>query len=156
MNITGDRVGVPLSLTLTIETAQTCAPLAGAEIDLWSADANGAYSGYDDFGTQGQDWLRGQLITNDSGMVTFDAIVPGSYPGRAVHLHVKVRAPGLPELTTQVYLPNDAVSTVLALPGYQGAAHTTNEADAFFSGDTLLSLSGDINAGYSAAGTLYV
>jgi protocatechuate 3,4-dioxygenase beta subunit len=33
--------------------------------------------------------------------------VPGLYPGRTRHIHVKVQAPGGPVLTTQQYFPNE-------------------------------------------------
>jgi len=33
--------------------------------------------------------------------------VPGLYPGRTRHIHVKVQAPGRPILTTQLYFPNE-------------------------------------------------
>ena len=156
MNIVGDRVGVSLMLDLQIQASETCEPLIGAEVDVWSADSNGDYSGYSDFGTEGEDWLRGQQISDASGRVRIQTIVPGSYPGRAVHLHVKVRSGEQLELTTQVYLPNELVAEALAQPEYQGAAQTTNEADDFYRGDTLLALEGDIATGFSATGILYV
>jgi protocatechuate 3,4-dioxygenase beta subunit len=33
--------------------------------------------------------------------------VPGEYPGRTQHIHVKVKAPGKHELTTQLFLPGE-------------------------------------------------
>ncbi len=34
-------------------------------------------------------------------------IVPGLYPGRTRHIHVKVQASNDPILTTQLYFPNE-------------------------------------------------
>ncbi|MFE0516379.1 hypothetical protein ACFW2E_42595, partial [Streptomyces sp. NPDC058964] len=34
-------------------------------------------------------------------------IVPGLYPGRTRHIHVKAQAPGQPVLTTQLYFPGE-------------------------------------------------
>ncbi len=34
--------------------------------------------------------------------------MPGEYPGRTVHIHVKVQAPNQAILTTQVFFPNVA------------------------------------------------
>ena len=34
--------------------------------------------------------------------------MPGLYPGRTRHIHVKVQAPNGPILTTQLYFPNEA------------------------------------------------
>ncbi|MBT8495811.1 MAG: twin-arginine translocation pathway signal protein, partial [Deltaproteobacteria bacterium] len=133
-----------------------CTPIAGAEVDFWSADSSGDYSGYSEFGTQGQDWLRGQQLTDQDGIARVQSIVPGSYPGRAVHVHVKVRSPGRPELTTQVYLPDDVVATVLARPDYDGGAQTLNGADSFYADDTLTEVTGDVDSGYVATIVLVV
>ena len=35
-------------------------------------------------------------------------MVPGLYPGRTRHIHVKVQAPRSPVLTTQLYFPGEA------------------------------------------------
>jgi len=45
-NITEDKIGVPLSLRITILDAKTCAPLPKAAIDVWHCDASGLYSGF--------------------------------------------------------------------------------------------------------------
>ena len=37
----------------------------------------------------------------------FETIVPGKYPGRTRHYHVKVQAPGRNILTTQLYFPGE-------------------------------------------------
>lgn len=156
MDITGDRIGVGLQLTLTVLAAQTCQPLADAEVDVWTADGNGDYSGYQVFDTQGQDWLRGQQRTGANGTIVVQGIVPGAYPGRAVHVHIKVRAAGHSELTTQLYFPDSMVADVLAEPSYQGAAQTLNAVDDFYAGDTLLQVAGTTEAGYQASGTVHV
>lgn len=157
MNIVGDRQGVALVLRLTCLSAEDCSPLANAEVDVWSADAVGDYSGYADFETEGQDWLRGQQTTNASGQVEFVTIVPGSYPGRAVHLHVKVRADGLRELTTQVYLPDSVVAEVLGNEHYaDGAGQTINTTDAFYAMDTLMTASGTVSDGFTTSHELRV
>jgi protocatechuate 3,4-dioxygenase beta subunit len=50
-DVTEGLAGVPLQVTLLVLTSGGCTPVADAEVDLWSADAAGDYSGYDDFGT---------------------------------------------------------------------------------------------------------
>ena len=156
MDIRGDRQGVELQLEITVIAAGACTPIAGAEVDFWSADGAGDYSGYATFDTEGQDWLRGQQITDQDGIARVRSIVPGSYPGRAVHIHVKVRAPGRNELTTQVYFPDDVTAAVLAQPEYDGASQTVNAADGFYADDTLMAVTGDVDAGYTATATLVV
>ncbi|GAA0463633.1 carbohydrate-binding protein [Streptomyces olivaceiscleroticus] len=77
-----------------------CLPVSGALLDFWQADDNGDY---DNTGFR----LRGHQYTDSRGAFTLTTIVPGLYPGRTRHLHVKVQAPGRPVLTTQLYFPNE-------------------------------------------------
>src|SRR3954467_7342557 len=44
-NITEGRPGTPLTLRTTVVDASTCKPIKGASVDVWHADASGAYSG---------------------------------------------------------------------------------------------------------------
>ncbi|MFI1973283.1 dioxygenase family protein [Streptomyces cinnamoneus] len=78
----------------------TCRPVAHALLDFWQADTAGAY---DNRGFR----LRGHQYTDPQGAFTLTTIVPGLYPGRTRHLHVKVQAPGGPVLTTQLYFPGE-------------------------------------------------
>jgi protocatechuate 3,4-dioxygenase beta subunit len=75
------------------------APVAGAWLDFWQADGKGKY---DNKGFV----LRGHQSANRSGKYRLETVVPGSYPGRTPHIHVKVRAgEGRPTLTAQLFLP---------------------------------------------------
>jgi protocatechuate 3,4-dioxygenase beta subunit len=78
-----------------------CRPIAGALLDFWQADAQGAY---DNAGFR----LRGHQFTDAQGRYTLETVVPGEYPGRTEHIHVKVQAPGGPVLTSQLYFPGGA------------------------------------------------
>jgi protocatechuate 3,4-dioxygenase beta subunit/polyisoprenoid-binding protein YceI len=78
-----------------------CTPLANAKVDFWQADANGVYD------NQGYR-LRGHQFTDENGYYRLETVVPGEYPGRTPHIHVKVTPPGGPELTSQVYFPGAA------------------------------------------------
>jgi protocatechuate 3,4-dioxygenase beta subunit len=93
---TGMR-GTRLVLTGQVLTT-SCRPVSGALLDFWQADASGAYDNSDHR-------LRGHQLTDANGRYALTTIVPGEYPGRTQHIHVKVKAPGKPELTTQLYLP---------------------------------------------------
>ena len=77
-----------------------CKPIVGALIDVWHADARGEY---DNRGFT----LRGHEFADGAGRYEFETIVPGLYPGRTRHIHVKVQAPGQPVLTTQLYFPGE-------------------------------------------------
>jgi protocatechuate 3,4-dioxygenase beta subunit len=78
----------------------TCQPIARALLDFWQADDAGKYdnSGYT---------LRGHQFADDQGRFALETIVPGLYPGRTRHIHVKVQAPNQPVLTTQLYFPDE-------------------------------------------------
>jgi protocatechuate 3,4-dioxygenase beta subunit len=81
--------------------ATDCAPVARALLDFWQADDRGEY---DNAGYR----LRGHQFTDDQGRFTLETVVPGLYPGRTRHIHVKVQAPNRPVLTTQLYFPGEA------------------------------------------------
>ena len=73
-------------------------PVSRALLDFWQADAHGAYdnSGYR---------FRGHQLTDSRGRYALTTVVPGLYPGRTRHIHVKVQAPRRSILTTQLYFP---------------------------------------------------
>lgn len=48
------------------------------------------------------------MRTDANGAFTIETIVPGEYPGRTEHIHVKVTPPGGSTLTTQLYIPGVA------------------------------------------------
>jgi protocatechuate 3,4-dioxygenase beta subunit len=92
--------GTPLTVTGYV-LSRTCQPIAHALLDFWQADSNG---NYDNTGFR----LRGHQYTDKQGRYSLDSYVPGEYPGRTRHIHVKVQAPGQPVLTTQLYFPGEA------------------------------------------------
>jgi protocatechuate 3,4-dioxygenase beta subunit len=77
-----------------------CQPIAHALVDFWQADAQGVY---DNAGYR----LRGHQFADEAGRYTLETVVPGLYPGRTRHIHVKVQAPNQPVLTTQLYFPGE-------------------------------------------------
>ena len=77
-----------------------CKPVANALLDFWHADEAGEY---DNRGFR----YRGHQFTDAEGRYRLQTIVPGEYPGRTRHIHVKVQAPGKRVLTTQLYFPGD-------------------------------------------------
>ncbi len=77
-----------------------CQPIANALLDWWQADDRGEY---DNQGFR----LRGHHYTDRQGNFQLETVVPGVYPGRTRHLHVKVQAPGERVLTTQLFFPNE-------------------------------------------------
>ena len=89
------RQGVPLRLAFQVSRVEggSCAPLSGARVDIWQCDAVGVYSDVRDMNvdSRGKKFLRGYQVTNTGGSAEFLTIYPGWYPGRAVHIHFKVR-----------------------------------------------------------------
>ena len=79
----------------------TCTPVAQALLDFWQADDAGAY---DNSGFR----LRGHQFTDANGRFTLETVVPGLYPGRTRHIHVKVQRANGSILTTQLYFPGEA------------------------------------------------
>lgn len=77
-----------------------CQPIGRALIDFWHCDDAGVY---DNVGYK----LRGHQFTDEQGRYSLETILPGIYPGRTRHIHVKVQAPNQPVLTTQMYFPNE-------------------------------------------------
>ena len=91
--------GERLALGGLVLSAQ-CRPVANALLDFWHCDETGAYdnSGYR---------YRGHLFADAEGRFRLETIMPGEYPGRTRHIHVKVQAPGRRVLTTQLYFPGE-------------------------------------------------
>jgi protocatechuate 3,4-dioxygenase beta subunit len=157
------RPGVELDLALRVVRAAGCAPVAGAVVDLWQADAGGVYSGFAGSGSgdggppDGQDQygkpqsqatapgraLRGTQQTGADGVVQFTTIYPGWYPTRTPHLHVAVHVGGTTVLITQLFF-DDAVSdrVFAGAAEYQqhGTRDTRDDADPFYSPATQLRL----------------
>jgi protocatechuate 3,4-dioxygenase beta subunit len=77
-----------------------CKPVANVMLDVWHCDEAGAY---DNRGFR----YRGHLFADAQGRYTLETIVPGEYPGRTRHIHVRVQAPGGRILTTQLYFPDE-------------------------------------------------
>jgi protocatechuate 3,4-dioxygenase beta subunit len=91
--------GTPLVVEGMVLTT-ACAPVAGAIVDVWQADDAGEY---DNEGYR----LRGFTRADGDGRYRMETIVPGLYPGRTRHIHVKVAAPEQPALTTQLFFPGE-------------------------------------------------
>ena len=135
------REGVPLVLALRVLKVERggCEPLNGAMVDIWQCDARGVYSDVADprFNTVGKRFLRGYQLTDPDGRVRFTTIYPGWYPGRAVHIHFKVRVKGEDKgygFTSQFYFDDALTDRVHARAPYaeRGNQRTRNSEDALY------------------------
>jgi protocatechuate 3,4-dioxygenase beta subunit len=92
--------GQPIEL-VGLVVSRACKPQAGALLDFWQADDKGRY---DNSGFR----LRGHQFTDAEGRYRLRSIVPGAYPGRTRHIHLKVQPRGGRVLTTQLYFPGES------------------------------------------------
>jgi len=94
-----------------------CQPVDHAWLDFWQADGNGNYdnSGYT---------LRGHQYTDANGRFQLTTVVPGLYPGRTEHIHVKIQTPNGQIITSQLFFPGV----------------TQNDSDGIYNASLLLSL----------------
>jgi len=113
-----DEAGTPLTFSGEVRDADGN-PIPGALVELWHADDAGFYS---QFAPGLPDWnLRGQLVADEVGRVSFQTVQPAPYQiphdgscgaliraagwhaWRPAHLHLKVSADGFQLVTTQLY-----------------------------------------------------
>lgn len=149
-NITEGRPGAPLTLRTTVLDVASCKPVRGALVDIWHTDALGEYSsGSDRF-------MRGVQRTNAKGVAEFVTVYPGWYPGRTVHIHVKVFTGGEVVHTGQIFF-NDAVTDAV----YRTAPYNTrpnrdprNSSDSLFVNGGSKSMVAVRKAGKGYVGTV--
>ena len=142
-DITEGRPGTPLLVALRLVEAGSCAPIRDAVVDIWHPDAAGQYSGYrgqgdDGTDTSGETFLRGMQITDANGLVEFETIYPGWYPGRTAHIHFKAHTDERTFVTSQMYFPDDITDVIYLAEPYsaRGPRSTTNDNDTLFIGDS--------------------
>jgi protocatechuate 3,4-dioxygenase beta subunit len=92
--------GIPVRLSGVVLNRKG-QPIAGALLDFWHADANGEYD-FEGFR------CRGHQFADANGRYVLETIVPGLYPGRTRHYHVRLQAANGPILSTQLYFPGEA------------------------------------------------
>ncbi len=96
----GDGVGGKEMSLRGLVLDQQCHPVASAHVELWHAGPDGRY---DNQGFR----FRGHLFTDQNGRYDFITLMPGLYPGRTRHFHVKIRPLNGPWLTSQLYFPDE-------------------------------------------------
>lgn len=131
--------GVPLALTFNVSrvASSACIPLTGAYLDVWHCDSAGTYS---DVSGSSQKFLRGYQLTDANGVAAFRTIYPGWYPGRAVHIHFKLRlyagSTRSYEFTSQLFFDDTLTDSLYSQSPYssRGARNTRNANDGIYNG----------------------
>jgi protocatechuate 3,4-dioxygenase beta subunit len=156
-DVRAGRPGTLLTLSLGVVRASSCKPIKGAVVEIWHCDARGVYSG-----VQGNsaNFLRGAQKTNAAGVATFKTVYPGWYPGRAVHIHVKVHVGGNVVHTGQFFFDDAVTDAVYANAPYSGRGprDQRNPADSIFAngGSKSMLKVKKRGAGYAGAITMGV
>ena len=161
----GVAAGIPLTITLQlVNTANSCANLAGYAVYLWHCTRDGLYSLYSS-GVTGENYLRGVQVSDSGGKLSFLTIFPGCYAGRMPHIHFEVypslsvaTSAGNKIKTSQIALPTATCQEVYATSGYGNSASNlagiSFASDNVFSDGTslqLVTVSGNTTTGYSAS-----
>ena len=116
-DITDGKPGTPLRLQFEVLELDGCSPLDDAALEIWHCDAEGAYSGVGANDTSR--FLRGVQITDDAGLAEFRSILPGYYPGRTNHVHLKVHLGERDIHTGQLYFPEAVIRPAMARQPYR-------------------------------------
>ncbi len=129
------HTGLQLNMLFTVIDID-CNPIPNVLVDIWHTNKDGLYSGYVQPGgnTVGQDFMRGIQATDINGQCSFITSYPGWYPGRATHVHFKVRLSSTTYVTSQFCFLDSVNNAVYATPLYSGRGPnpTTNASDGIF------------------------
>ena len=98
-----NQTGEGLTIAGVVRSTRGCKPLPGARLEWWAANARGEYD----------DAHRATQSADGEGRFRYVTDMPGKYPGRPVHVHVKLTAPGHKALVTQVYPKPDQPSITM-------------------------------------------
>ena len=110
LNFTG-LPGTPLTVSgYVYEGLGDGKPIPNAIVEMWQTDDKGNYhptgNGPAAQYASADLALRGFVKTDANGFYRFTTIYPGEYSGRTRHIHIKIKAPGKEELTTQLIIPS--------------------------------------------------
>lgn len=159
---TDTQSGIALALTVYVfDSENGCVPMEGVQVDIWECNPLGVYSAESSESTVGESWLRGYQLTDATGKVQFNTIIPGWYEGRTTHIHLRFRSTydetdDSGSNTAQVFFDQtliDTINTTISPYSTHGANSTTNASDRVYStqedGTTLLTLTGSTADGFT-------
>lgn len=127
--------GIQLNMAITVIDID-CNPVHNVLVDVWHCNKDGIYSGYSQPGGNyvGHDFMRGIQLTDIKGVSNFITSYPGWYPGRATHIHFKVRLNSTTFVTSQYCFLDSVNNVIYSTPLYSGRGPnpTTNAGDGIF------------------------
>ncbi|MCP3869671.1 MAG: intradiol ring-cleavage dioxygenase [Gammaproteobacteria bacterium] len=84
-------------------------PVSGTRVEIWQCDALGRYHHRLDspLGADPDFQGFGQMEPAADGVFRFRTIRPVPYPGRAPHIHFKIKSRAFEDLTTQMYVAGE-------------------------------------------------
>ncbi len=135
--------GLPTRISLRIVEAGFCTPIPDARVEIWHTSAGGFYTGEatarictrGDAEATASKAFRGVQPTDADGQAHFLTVYPGWYPGRTVHIHLRVTV-GDQDLLVSQLLFDDALSDLIYAdhPDYpgRGTRDTANGNDGVF------------------------
>lgn len=140
------KPGLPLQIRFTVVNARSCKIIKGADVEIWHADVQGEYSGFDGASAGGRPqggggvaqtttrYLRGHQKSDAAGKAEFLTVFPGWYPGRTPHIHMKVYVGGQTVHTGQVFMDEKTTAAVYRQAPYaaRGQADTPHASDMIF------------------------
>jgi protocatechuate 3,4-dioxygenase beta subunit len=146
-DISEGEAGLPMRFGLRVVDDE-CAPVSGADVDIWHTDSAGIYSSEtsdspdfcvgDNPVALAKRFFRGHQLTDENGVAWFNSCFPGWYAVRAIHIHVTVRRLGRNGdnyLTTQLAFQTSLIDDICTThPDYQarGLPAVTNTTDGVF------------------------
>ncbi|HEX5643982.1 MAG TPA: intradiol ring-cleavage dioxygenase [Erythrobacter sp.] len=153
-DISEGRPGLPTRVSLRLVDAETCNPVEGAVIDIWHCSAEGVYSGEaasmcnaGDEEARATLFCRGAQLTDANGRADFITVYPGWYPGRTVHIHLRVLVGDREALVSQLIF-DDALSDLVFAghPDYprEGRRRVRNTQDGIARSQDLEALTFDV------------
>lgn len=126
--------GVPIEVTGRVRSASG-RPVAGALLEIWSANHHGRYRHVEDHSGLQLDENHlgvGRVLTDEEGRYRFWAISPGAYLARPdigrwrpKHIHMSISG-GASRLITQMYFPGEPNNTTDPMAVLMGDAFERN------------------------------
>ena len=148
-DLSGGQAGAPLEFAVQVLRARDCAPLRGARLDVWQANALGLYSGYERqegvggvsvAPAIGATFLRGTQFADADGWVRFKTVYPSWYGGRTPHMHFKIFVDSREVVAGQAFFDDEVNAEIFGnwdpYREHQGKRRAFNRNDPFIDADS--------------------